>query len=94
MVLVTFGFQAQPLKKIRKRAPWYFLHVVAQLALLGLIVQPSKCVTWSPSGLEVFAVLPKGVSHAIDCEKWLQHASCICWVVSAEFLIGQSCPRS
>ena len=33
-----------------------FSHFVAQLALLDLSVQPSKCVTWSPSGLGAFGV--------------------------------------
>ena len=41
-----------------------FLHFIAQLALL--IVQPSKCVSWSPSGLEAFAVLPECVSYATE----------------------------
>ena len=41
-----------------------FVHFDAQLALLDLCVQPSKCVAWSPSGPEVFAgVLPEGVSY-------------------------------
>ena len=43
-----------------------FSHFVVQLALLGLSVQPSKFVAWSPSGLTAFAVLPKGVSYAIE----------------------------
>ena len=41
-----------------------FSHFIAQLALLGLSVQPSKCVAWSPSGLGAFVVLPGGVSYA------------------------------
>ena len=43
-----------------------FLHFVVPLALLGLRVQPSKCVAWSRSGLEAFIVLLEGVNHATD----------------------------
>lgn len=43
-----------------------FLLFVAQLPLLGLSVQPSKCVAWSSFGREAFAVLPQGVIYASD----------------------------
>ena len=43
-----------------------FVHFVVQLALLGLEVQPSKCVAWSPSGRGAFDVLPDGVRYASD----------------------------
>ena len=43
-----------------------FSHFVAQLALLGLSVHPSKCVAWSPCELGVFAVLSEGVSYATE----------------------------
>ena len=43
-----------------------FSHFVLQLALLGLSVQPPKCVAWSPSGFGVFPVLPEGVSYVTE----------------------------
>ena len=43
-----------------------FVHFVVQLALLGLEVQPSKCVAWSPSRRGAFDVLPDGVGYASD----------------------------
>ena len=43
-----------------------FSHFVAQLALLGLSVHPSKCVAWSPSRREAFAVLLEDISYATD----------------------------
>ena len=42
------------------------LHFDAQHALLGFSMQPSKCVVWSPSRLEAFAILPESVSYARD----------------------------
>ena len=48
------------------RAVEAFSHFVAQLALLRLSVQPSKCVAWFPSGLGAFVVLPEGVSYAME----------------------------
>ena len=41
-------------------------HFVAQLALLGLSVQPSKCVAWSPSKFGAFLILLEGVSYATE----------------------------
>ena len=43
-----------------------FLHFVAQLTLLVLNMQPSKCVAYSPSRLEASVVLPQGVSYATE----------------------------
>ena len=43
-----------------------FVHFVVQLALLGLEVQPSKCVAWSPLGRGAFDVLLDGVRYASD----------------------------
>ena len=40
-----------------------FSHFVSQLASLGLRVQPSKCVAWSPSGREAFGVRTTSFSH-------------------------------
>ena len=37
---------------------------VVELGLLGLGVKPLKCVAWSPSGLEAFAIFVEGVRYA------------------------------
>ena len=41
-----------------------FSYFVAQLVLLGIYVQPSKCHAWSPSKREAFGDLLEGVSYA------------------------------
>lgn len=48
--------------------PLTFNHFASQLALKGLVVQPCKCITWSPSNLFTnfspphgFCCLPNGI---------------------------------